>query len=140
MSHRSSRLEKKSAILEGHCKEVGSDFEAIVRSANFNILCAETEAGVRERKEWFRDHMARYVSPAAVDRWTRMYESSSGTPEQIVEKLNSENTVDVPPSLVDQQSRIMEQEVLQSARRIGYPAQCDGSSIVEPVAATRAHE
>lgn len=39
--------------------------------------------------------------------------------EQIVDKLNSENTVDVPPSLVDQQCRIMEQEVLQSARRIG---------------------
>jgi trigger factor len=39
--------------------------------------------------------------------------------EQIVEKLNSENTCDVPPSLVDQQARIMEQEVLQSARRMG---------------------
>jgi trigger factor len=39
--------------------------------------------------------------------------------EQIVDKLNSENTCDVPPSLVDQQCRIMEQEVLQSARRMG---------------------
>lgn len=39
--------------------------------------------------------------------------------EQIVDKLNTENTCDVPPSLVDQQCRIMEQEVLQSARRMG---------------------
>ena len=39
--------------------------------------------------------------------------------EQIVDKLNSENTCDVPPSLVEQQCRIMEQEVLQSARRMG---------------------
>jgi trigger factor len=39
--------------------------------------------------------------------------------EQIVDKLNSENTCDVPPSLVEQQARIMEQEVLQSARRMG---------------------
>ncbi len=39
--------------------------------------------------------------------------------EQIVEKLNSENTCDVPPSLVEQQCRIMEQEVLMSARRMG---------------------
>jgi trigger factor len=39
--------------------------------------------------------------------------------EQIVDKLNSENECDVPPSLVDQQCRIMEQEVLQSARRMG---------------------
>lgn len=39
--------------------------------------------------------------------------------EQIVDKLNTENSCDVPPSLVDQQCRIMEQEVLQSARRMG---------------------
>ena len=39
--------------------------------------------------------------------------------EQIVDKLNSENSCDVPPSLVEQQCRIMEQEVLQSARRMG---------------------
>jgi trigger factor len=39
--------------------------------------------------------------------------------EQIVDKLNSENACDVPPSLVEQQCRIMEQEVLQSARRMG---------------------
>ena len=39
--------------------------------------------------------------------------------EQIVDKLNSENSCDVPPSLVEQQARIMEQEVLQSARRMG---------------------
>jgi trigger factor len=39
--------------------------------------------------------------------------------EQIVDKLNSENACDVPPSLVAQQCRIMEQEVLQSARRMG---------------------
>jgi trigger factor len=39
--------------------------------------------------------------------------------EQIVDKLNSENVCDVPPSLVEQQARIMEQEVLQSARRMG---------------------
>ncbi|HEU4894548.1 MAG TPA: LLM class flavin-dependent oxidoreductase, partial [Acidimicrobiia bacterium] len=78
---------EKSAILQGHCADVGTDFDAIVRSANFNILCADTESGVEEKKQWFRDHMSRYVSEKAVERWTRMYESSSGTPEQIVSKL-----------------------------------------------------
>ena len=39
--------------------------------------------------------------------------------EQIVTKLNESNTVDVPPSLVEQQSRIMEQEVVMQARRLG---------------------
>jgi len=39
--------------------------------------------------------------------------------EQIVQKLNDENVCDVPPSLVEQQCRIMEQEVMMSARRMG---------------------
>ncbi len=39
--------------------------------------------------------------------------------EQIVAKLNENNPCDVPPSLVDQQCRIMEQEVVMQARRMG---------------------
>jgi trigger factor len=39
--------------------------------------------------------------------------------EQIVAKLNELNACDVPPSLVEQQTRIMEQEVVMSARRAG---------------------
>lgn len=37
--------------------------------------------------------------------------------EQIVAKLNELNPCDVPPSLVEQQTRIMEQEVVMNARR-----------------------
>ncbi len=39
--------------------------------------------------------------------------------EQIVEKLNEANPVEVPPSLVEQQARVMEQEVALQARRMG---------------------
>ncbi len=39
--------------------------------------------------------------------------------EQIVEKLNEKNPLDVPPSLVEQQCRMMEMEILQNARRAG---------------------
>lgn len=39
--------------------------------------------------------------------------------EQIVQKLNEQNPCDVPPSLVDQQSRIMLQELAQQAARMG---------------------
>ena len=39
--------------------------------------------------------------------------------EQIVQKLNELNPCDVPPTLVEQQCRIMEQEVLGNARRMG---------------------
>lgn len=39
--------------------------------------------------------------------------------EQIVAKLNELNPCDVPPSLVEQQARIMEQEIVMQARRAG---------------------
>jgi len=39
--------------------------------------------------------------------------------EQIVAKLNEKNPIDLPPSLVEQQCRIMEMAVLQNARRAG---------------------
>jgi trigger factor len=39
--------------------------------------------------------------------------------EQIVERLNEKNALDVPPSLVEQQCRMMEMEILQNARKAG---------------------
>jgi trigger factor len=39
--------------------------------------------------------------------------------EQIVQRLNDANPTEVPPSLVEQQCRAMEQEILMQARRFG---------------------
>ncbi len=39
--------------------------------------------------------------------------------EQIVQKLNDENPLDLPPSLVEQQARVLEQEIALNARRSG---------------------
>jgi trigger factor len=39
--------------------------------------------------------------------------------EQIVDKLGEGNPIDVPPSLVDQQRRMMESEISMNARRMG---------------------
>ncbi len=77
----------KSEILRGHCADVGTEFDSIIRSANFNILCAETEDGVNEKKAWLHRHLAQYVSEPAADRFAKMFDSTSGTPEQIVAKL-----------------------------------------------------
>ena len=74
----------KSEILRGHCEEVGTDFESIARSANFNVLCAPTEAAVNDKKRWLLDHLARYVSKENAERSARLYDRTSGTPEQIV--------------------------------------------------------
>jgi trigger factor len=39
--------------------------------------------------------------------------------QQIVERLNDKNPLDLPPSLVEQQCKLMELELLQNARRAG---------------------
>ena len=82
-------FEAKSEILRGHCEDVGTDFGAITRSVNLDILCAASEAEVAEKKKWYRSHMEKYVSEKGADRFVRMYERSSGTPGQIVEKLKA---------------------------------------------------
>jgi F420-dependent oxidoreductase-like protein len=66
----------KSRLLEEHCKDVGTDFGAITRSSNFNIMI-----GVIER---FRPH----VPQQQLDRYIGMYRNSAfGTPEQLVEQF-----------------------------------------------------
>jgi trigger factor len=54
--------------------------------------------------------------------------------EQIVEQLGVKNPVPVPPSLVEQQCRMMEMELLQNARRMGQrPTQADFQKIHDQV-------
>jgi F420-dependent oxidoreductase-like protein len=77
----------KSKILHEHCQREGTLYEAIVRSKNFNIICAATEAEVEDKLAWLKEKYLRFVpenrAQAQVDEFRRM----SGTPEQIIEKL-----------------------------------------------------
>ncbi|MFI2338217.1 LLM class F420-dependent oxidoreductase [Nocardia rhamnosiphila] len=82
----------KSEILRTHCAEVGTDFDAIVRSANFNVAIGATEADVEQRKS---EHAAR-IAPVLGEEKARAYVdnlnnggAAVGTPEQIVEKLSA---------------------------------------------------
>jgi F420-dependent oxidoreductase-like protein len=80
----------KSEVLAGHCRDVGTDYDAIVRSANFNAVVGESEADVEERVARLRARLAGKANEAAVDGMLAMSSSpdaASGTPEQIVEKL-----------------------------------------------------
>jgi F420-dependent oxidoreductase-like protein len=80
----------KSEVLAAHCEDVGTDYGAIVRSANFNAVVGTSEADVAERVERIR---ARQIGVANADAVEGMLstitspDSASGTPEQIVEKL-----------------------------------------------------
>ncbi|MGE2688443.1 LLM class F420-dependent oxidoreductase [Mycolicibacterium pulveris] len=80
----------KSQVLAEHCRAVGTDYDAIVRSANFNAVIGESEADVKARVERLRARQVAVADEAAVDAMLSSVtapESTSGTPEQVVEKL-----------------------------------------------------
>lgn len=80
----------KSQVLAGHCRDVGTDYGAIVRSANFNAVIGDSEADVAERVARMRARQVPVAGEAAVDAMLSNVtapESASGTPEQVIEKL-----------------------------------------------------
>jgi F420-dependent oxidoreductase-like protein len=80
----------KSEVLEGHCADVGRDFADITRTANFNVICAETEAEVQERLEWTKAHYVPYVGEEQSERMLQnnfLNQGTAGTPEQVAEAL-----------------------------------------------------
>jgi len=78
---------RRSEILAGHCREVGTDFDAIVRSTNRFVVCRETEREVHEALAWIRDRYRRVVPEEQAQRATAMYTEMAGTPEQLAERL-----------------------------------------------------
>ena len=59
---------RKSEILAQHCKDVGTDFDAIVRSANFNVIIGETEKDVADKLDWVRAHYEPLIPAEALER------------------------------------------------------------------------
>ena len=80
----------KSELLRGHCETVGTDFDAIVRSSNYNTVIAETEAGVAEKLAALEARVSPYLAEKT-ESFMAEYRSGNalgvGTPEQIVERL-----------------------------------------------------
>jgi F420-dependent oxidoreductase-like protein len=79
----------KSEILAKHCETVGTDFAAIVRSANYNVAIAETEEGVEARLRALVDRKRPYVGDEQAEAQLGVFRGlpGVGTPEQIVENL-----------------------------------------------------
>ena len=80
----------KSEILAGHCRDVGRDFDTIVRSANFNVVIGRTDKEVRGRLDWIRAHYAAAGLPeSVVESTVRSFATGPlvGTPERIVATL-----------------------------------------------------
>lgn len=82
---------RKSEILSKHCRDVGTDFEAIVRSANFTAVVGDSDADVKERLSRIRDRFVGHVGEQAADAMIAATgtDAATGTAEQVAEKLRS---------------------------------------------------
>jgi F420-dependent oxidoreductase-like protein len=79
----------KSEVLAEHCREIGRDFDSIVRSGNYNVVIGATEKDVQDKLAWIRSHYEPLLPPAEMERYGNMFATGPlvGTPEQIVERL-----------------------------------------------------
>ncbi len=83
-------FDHKSEVLRGHCRAVGRDFDSIVRSANYNVVIAETEKELDERLAFAGELFRKAgLSESRVDAHIADLRSQPavGTPEQIVSVL-----------------------------------------------------
>jgi F420-dependent oxidoreductase-like protein len=81
---------RKSEILAQHCKDVGTDFSAIVRSSNYNVVIGETDKDVADKLAWIRAHYEPLLSSDQLERTVTQYSSGPlvGTPDKIIETLS----------------------------------------------------
>ncbi|MBF6163255.1 LLM class F420-dependent oxidoreductase [Streptomyces gardneri] len=80
----------KSEVLRAHCADVGSDFDAIVRSSNFNVAIGSTQAEVEDRLAALTARLTPVIGADSAETYLDMLHSSGatiGTPEQIIENL-----------------------------------------------------
>ena len=80
----------KSKILAGHCRDVGTDYDAIVRSANVNAILGDSDADFAQRAQRVRDRLAGICGDSAADAMMAMNDnpgSATGTPGRVIERL-----------------------------------------------------
>ncbi|MFX0538002.1 LLM class F420-dependent oxidoreductase [Ornithinimicrobium sp. Y1847] len=83
-------FERKSEILREHCADVGSDFDSIVRSANYNVVIGRDEAEVQERLAGIKARFEEAgLTPAKAQEQVDNLRTQPavGTPEQITQML-----------------------------------------------------
>jgi F420-dependent oxidoreductase-like protein len=83
---------RKSEILAGHCRDLGTDYDAITRSANYDVILGATDKDVQDRIAWMKDHMLGCGVPEKVveDRVTGMANGPLvGPPELVAERLTA---------------------------------------------------
>jgi F420-dependent oxidoreductase-like protein len=81
----------KSQVLADHCREAGTEYDAIVRSANVHVVIGDSDDEVKQRVDRVRARMLTTgVDEQAIDGMLSVVtspDSASGAPGQVVEKL-----------------------------------------------------
>ena len=82
---------RKSELLEQHCREVGTDFGAITRSSNYNVLIGESRAEVDDKRAWLVDRLTRLVGEQQAARQLSGFDGmpAVGTVDEVVTNLSA---------------------------------------------------
>ncbi|WP_459642047.1 LLM class F420-dependent oxidoreductase [Kineococcus sp. NUM-3379] len=81
----------KSEVLAGHCRDLGTDYGRIVRSANYNVVIGRDEAEVAERLRGIEERLRPHLPADKLAETVQNLRSGPavGTPEQVVEALGA---------------------------------------------------
>jgi F420-dependent oxidoreductase-like protein len=113
---------RKSAILRDHCADVGTDFDSIVRSSNFNVVCGETEAEVEDKIQTILDRYRPFVTERRLGGLERMFRANAGTPEQLVAQLRPWADAGLGYAIVYSQEAAYDTSSLELFAREVFPA------------------
>jgi F420-dependent oxidoreductase-like protein len=81
---------RKSELLREHCDTVGTDFDRIVRSADYNTVVRPTEAEAQRAVDAIEARYARFIGDQRAATWVADYRNGVnlvGTPQQIIDRL-----------------------------------------------------
>jgi F420-dependent oxidoreductase-like protein len=81
--------QRKSEILEQHCRDIGRDFGSITRSGNYNVIIGETEKDVADKQAWVRAHYEPLIPTEVLNNAYHLFTNGPaiGTVEQVTEAL-----------------------------------------------------
>jgi F420-dependent oxidoreductase-like protein len=80
----------KSEVLRGHCEALGTDFDAITRTSNFNTVVGVDEVDVSRRLDAIEARLAPFLGPEKTASYMADLHAPNaavGTPSQVAAKL-----------------------------------------------------
>jgi F420-dependent oxidoreductase-like protein len=84
-------FQRKSEILAEHCRDLGTDFDSITRSANYNVIVGTNRAEVDDRLDRLAALYRRFSPADKVENSLKAYRESPavGTTEQVADALSA---------------------------------------------------